>query len=163
MNLRIAALAAFWVAVTGAIAFSSACYTHNCDADVKEYGVDAGEGRMLDENTWESNAVDGPWLPFPRQRFYSFDLHQMGNRIPAIVLPYVSAQSNPKAEGGNFTLGSGNLTEISAADVSHVTIHNGTCADYYLRLVVEAEPLPPAPQQDADIIDSGDAGEGGSP
>ena len=163
MKSRLAGLAVFWVVVTGGVALSSACYTHNCDADAIDYGTDAGEGRMLDENTWESNPVDGPWLPFPRQRFYSFDLHQIGNRVPSIILPYVSAQRDPKAEGGNFTLGSGNLTEISAADVSHVTIHNGTCADYYLRLVVEAEPLPPAPAVDAGQNDSGDAGEGGSP
>jgi hypothetical protein len=162
MKLRIAALAAFWVAVTGAIAFSSACYTHNCDADVQNYGGDAGDGRLLDENTWESSPIDGPWLPFPRQRFYVFDLHLLGDRRPMIPLPYVSAQRDPLHEGGNFTLGSGNLTEISAADKGKIVIHNGTCADYYLRLVVQSEPLPPAPEQDADI-DAGDAGEGGSP
>jgi hypothetical protein len=137
-------LAGVWTAVMGGLAALAGCYPHNCDGDFQHYGRNAGEGRMVDANTWESTAIDADWLPFPHQRFWDFDIDALGDRTPSLVLPYVSANRNPIAIGDNFTLGSGNLTEISAVNKNHVTIHNGTCADYYLRLVVIAPPLPPS-------------------
>ena len=143
-------LGGLWAVVSGAVVAIAGCYGHNCDGDVVNYGRGADEGRLLDANTWESSPIDGRWLDFPKQRAWVFDLHELGDRAPALVLPYVSAQADPLHEGGsNFTLGSGNLTEISGADKGHVTIHNGTCADYYLRLVVVAAPEPSAPSPTA--------------
>jgi hypothetical protein len=148
-------LSALWLVTSGVVAAIGGCYTQSsCSGDSVNYGRGANEGRLLDANTWESSPVNGPWLPFPHQRFYAFDLHELGDRTPDLILPYVSAQADPTHEsGGNATLGSGNLTEISGADTGRVTIHNGTCADYYLRLVVVASPIgtsaaPPA-QADA--------------
>ncbi len=144
-NTRFWILCTVWVGVSSAVV-AAGCYNHNCDGDVVFYGRGANEGRLLDANTWESSPIDGRWLDFPKQRIWNFDLHELGDRAPALVLPYVSAQADPLHEpSSNFTLGSGNLTEIEAADKGRVSIQNGTCADYYLRLVVVAAPEPPAP------------------
>jgi hypothetical protein len=64
----------------------------------------------------------------------------LGGRTPAQVTPYVSAQQNPTT--GNYTLGSGNLTEQSGAGPNAITLFNDTCSDYYLRVLVWAPPFP---------------------
>jgi hypothetical protein len=140
------AFSALWLAVAGAALVSPGCYGHNCDGAFVTYGADAGEGHMIDENTWESNAPSKPWLPFPRQRYYLFDLHALGGRTPALVVPYVSAQSSPGATGADFTVGSGNLTLLFNAQPNRIDVKNDSCSDYFLRLVVSAAPLPSAPE-----------------
>jgi hypothetical protein len=140
-----------WTVISGAVV-AIGCYTHTCDSDSVNYGRGANEGELAAPDVWESNPVDGRWLDFPHARFYNFDLHELGDRLPVVITPYVSAQADPLHEAnGNFTIGSGNLTEISNADKGRVTIHNGTCADYYLRLVVQAAPLPQTNEADASV------------
>lgn len=140
---RVSSLAAFWLAVTGGTLAFVGCYGHNCDGSQTFFGSNPGEGRLLDADTWETTPVNGPWLPFPKQQTYFFDLRDLGtDRTPDLVVPYISAQANPLAEGGNYTIGAGNLAEISGADLGRVAVHNGTCADYYIRVVVQASPRP---------------------
>jgi hypothetical protein len=157
-------LALAWLAITVAVISASGCYGDNCLGEVVIYGAKPNEGRMIDENTWESSAQDGTWLPFPRARSYLFDLRQLGDRQPEIVLPYISPVERPNQQPSNFTLGGGNLSEISGAAKNRVNVRNGTCADYYLRLVVVASPRPPAagpsPDASADAA-GGDGGAGG--
>lgn len=121
--------------------FFSGCYGHNCSGQIDSFGGNAGEGRLLDENTWETGPVNGPFLPFPRQQVYLLDLQELGtDRTPDKIMPYISAERDPLAEGGNYTLAAGNLVEISNSDRGKLTVRNGTCADYYIRVVVEAAP-----------------------
>lgn len=137
----IAALAVLWSVVTAATFAASGCYGHNCDGVATNFGQRPGEGQLVDEDTWQSGPIDGPWLPFPKRQTYFFDLNALGvDRVPAFVIPYVSAQSDPLHEGGNQTIAGGNLAEISGVDKGRVTVHNGTCADYFLRVVVAAPP-----------------------
>lgn len=141
---RVVAIVSLWAFVMGAVSFASGCYGHNCDGDVQSWGGNPGEGRLLDADLWESNAIDGVWLAFPKQRLWIFDLHELGARVPADITPYVSAQADPNHEaGGNFTIAAGNLAEISGVGHGQVAIHNGTCADYFLRLTVSAPAQPP--------------------
>jgi hypothetical protein len=66
----------------------------------------------------------------------------------------VSAQASPNTEvGGNSTIAAGNLAEISGVVNDQVAIHNGTCADYFLRLTVQAAPR--APTSSTPSTDSG--------
>jgi hypothetical protein len=137
-------MVALWVVVMVAVGFASGCYGHNCDGTVLVYGHEPGEGRLLTPDLWESSPVDGVWLDFPKQRAWIFDLHDLGDRLPEVITPYVSAQADPNHEpGGNFTIAAGNLAEISAVQNDQVVIHNGTCADYFLRLTVQAAPRAP--------------------
>jgi hypothetical protein len=128
-----------------ATSFAAGCYNQACDGDVQVYGRNAGEGRMLSADMWESSPVDGVWLPFPGARVWIFELGELGDREPQIIVPSVSAQRDPTHdEGGNSTIAAGNLAEQSGIGKGRITIKNGTCADYYLRLVVVAAPRPPS-------------------
>ena len=140
---RVVGLVTLWMVVMVGVGSASGCYGHNCDGDVKVFGHELGEGHLASADLWESSPVDGVWLPFPKQRLWIFDLHDLGDRTPFNVTPYVSAQENPNLEGGNFTIAAGNLAEISGVVNDQVVIHNGTCADYFLRLTVQAAPRAP--------------------
>ena len=143
-------MVALWIVVMVAVASASGCYGHNCDGSLLVYGREPGEGRLLSADLWESNPIDGVWLDFPRQRVWVFDLHDLGDRIPQVIVPYVSAQADPNHEaGGNFTVAAGNLAEISGVQNNQVVIHNGTCADYFLRVTVEAAPRATMPSIDS--------------
>jgi hypothetical protein len=163
--VRVVAVVALWAVVVGATSFAAGCYGHNCDGSVETFGQNTSEGRLLSADLWESGPVDGVWLDFPRQRVWVFDLTTLGNdRVPQLVVPYVSAQVDPVHEGGNWTIAAGNLAEQSNVANGQVVIKNGTCADYYLRVVVQAAPrpagasVPSPPSADADADASVDAG-----
>lgn len=169
---RVALLGAIWAVVTGGALAVPGCYGRNCEGDVKFFGAQPGEGRMIDENTWESSPVDGRWLPYPRQRVYVLDIPELGGRTPQLVLPYISAAEDPLNQRANWTLAGGNLSELFGVRPNGLDVKNGTCADYNLRLVVVAAPFPPEPSADggvatpvvdASVVDAsgGDAGDGG--
>lgn len=151
---RTTTLLLLWAVVMIAVASASGCYGRNCEGEVAYYGRVPGEGRMASPDEWESMAFDAKWLPFPRQRVWVFEMKDLGLRTPFKIDVYLSAQENPVAENGNLTPGGGNLTEISGVGPGRMTVKNGTCADYYLRVVAEASPLPPAPGAPP-IADSG--------
>jgi hypothetical protein len=144
--------------VTSAALLSPGCYGRNCEGAIESFGTDAGQGRMLDEDTWESSPQDGTWLWFPRQRYYIFDLRALAGRTPQLIVPYLSANPEPKS-GGNFTIGGGNLALLSNALPNRVDVKNDSCSDYYLRLVVVAAPFPPSTEVDAaaKAVEPGDA------
>ncbi|MBX3191779.1 MAG: hypothetical protein KF819_32615 [Labilithrix sp.] len=138
------ALVALWATVMLGVGLASGCYGRNCEGEVLAFGSKPGEGRLINADTWASGPMDGRWLPFPRQRVWVFDLKDLGDRIPQFPMPFVSAQEDPVLLDGNFTVGAGNIAEISAVGPGRIAVRNGTCADYYLYLVVTASPLPGA-------------------
>ena len=156
MNRRgLLGLFALWATVSGAALVAPGCYGRNCEGRADVFGREPGEGSLIDEDTWQSSPMDGKWLPFPRQQLYFFELRELGDRTPAVVVPYVSPVEEP-ARSFNATIGGGNLTELSGIAPGRVAVKNGTCADYYLRVVVMAPPRPPdagllAPDVDAGV------------
>ena len=117
LEKRVFAVVGLWIVVMVALASASGCYGRNCEGSVLTYGRDPGEGRLLSADLWESSPVDGVWLDFPKQRVWIFDLHDLGDRVPQVIIPYVSAQADPTKEpGGNFTIAAGNLAEISGSN-----------------------------------------------
>ena len=153
---RVAAIVALWVTVMGAVSLASGCYGRTCEGEVTFFGKNAGEGRLLGADTWESGPIDGTWLPFPKQRAWVFELRDLGGRLPAVVTPYVSAQADPTREpGGSFAIAAGNLAEISGIASNQVVVRNGTCADYFIRVVVEAAPRGPDAEAPSPIPDAG--------
>src|SRR5439155_7003749 len=65
----------------GLTASSQGCALSNCDGDTiyldgaestAQYTHEPPppEQKLIDDATWETNAVDGHWLPFPSQRSY---------------------------------------------------------------------------------------------
>ena len=159
---RVAAVVALWATVMASVTIAAGCYGHICDGDTVIYGRNANEGHLIDPNTWESSAIDGDWLAFPKQRVYVVELHDLGDRLPEVIIPYVSAQANPiHDEGGNFVLAAGNLTEISDTEKGKVVLKNDTCADYYLRVVIQAAPRPTTPAVPTATPDAGSDAEAG--
>ena len=102
--------------------------------------------------------MTGAFLWFPRQRYYIFDVRALGGRTPEKIFPYISAAPEPTKNGANMTIGSGNLAEISSVGPNRIDIKNGSCSDYYLRLVVEVPPLPP----EAPALDAGGGSDAGA-
>ena len=162
---RTTALVLLWVIVMIAVAAASGCYGRNCEGEVTYFGRNLGEGRMANADEWESMPYDSKWLPFPRQRVWGLVMKDMGLRTPFKIDVSLSAQENPIAENGNFVPGGGNLTEISGVGPGTMTVKNGTCADYYLRVTAEARPVPtgatPSTPDDAGTSDAASDADGG--
>lgn len=140
-------LVGLWAVVSAAAVFGPGCYGRNCEGTTERVGANAGEGRMLDANTWESAPMDGDWLPFPRQRYYAFEIQALDSRVPYEVIPYVSPRVHP-AGTSDFTIGSGNLTLLYNPRPNGIDVKNDSCSDYFLRLLVK---VPPLPEQSAAI------------
>jgi hypothetical protein len=145
---RVVALLAVWALVSGAALSAPGCYGRNCEPAFAGYGKEAGQGSMIDSTTWQSNPVDGEWLPFPRQQVYFFDVPALEGQTPQVFIPYLSAQRDP-SKSGDFTIGSGNLALLFGAGPNRIGVKNDTCSDYFLRLVLKV----PTP------VDAGDAGD----
>jgi len=96
---------------------------------------------MVTEDIWESNGQNEPWLPYPRQRYYFFNVSAWGGRVPVLEIPYLSASQNQA--GANQIVGSGNIAEMFSPNPNTLNINNDTCSDYYLRLVVVLPPFAP--------------------
>jgi len=160
---RVVGLVALWGIMMGGIG-SASCYGHTCDGDSQVWGRVPGEGRLVDEDTWESTPIDGDWIPFTRQRVWFFEMRELGDRTPYEITPLISAERNPVHDNGNWTEGSGNLAEQSGAGPGRIAVKNNTCADYYIRIVAHAAPRPPqapvpdagASRTDASTADAGD-------
>lgn len=144
VRARVLLFVAVWIGVACAVLSAPGCYGRNCEGGFEVYGADAGQGHMVDDTHWESSATNENWIFFPRQRYYIFDLHELGGRTPTLVLPYLSATVSPNTTGADSTFGGGNIALIFNQQPNRVDIKNDTCSDYYLRLVVEVPPLPPA-------------------
>ena len=160
---RVLGLVALWGIVMGGLG-SASCYGHTCDGDTQRWGLNPGEGALVTADAWESKPIDGDWLPFTKQRTWIFHMTELGERTPYEFNIDISAERNPKADNGNFTTGSGNLTEKSAIGPGTIAVKNNTCADYYIHLVAHAVPRAPeapvpdaaAPISDASTRDAGD-------
>lgn len=143
MKARLLLFITLWLGVAAVIFWVPGCYGHNCDHSEATFGVEAGEGHMVTEDIWESNAYNEPWLPYPRQRFYFFNVAAWGGRAPLIKTPYLSANSMQNQGGANNIIGAGNIAEMFGEGPNTLNINNDTCSDYYLRLVVQLPPFPP--------------------
>lgn len=152
---RLGVLGAVWALLGGGALVLSSCYGRNCEGSPRQYGIDASDGRMLDENTWESSPLDGEWIPFPRQVVYTFTI-PFGGRVPSLVLGSVSGQQRPNT--GNFTTGAGNLLEFTAIGPNQAAAINDTCSDYYIRVFAWAAPFGSTGPDASASTDSADSG-----
>jgi hypothetical protein len=97
-------------------------------------------GRLIDPNTWESSPITEGLL-YGAQRVW--DLHPRGiqGRIYEVV-PYIAASiPDPKNDATQWVIAPGNLAEVKIVNDPNdpfVRVHNDTCAEYYLRVVVRA-------------------------
>lgn len=156
LGLRLAAIGAVWLGVVGAASAMPGCYGRNCDSSLDFWGDAPGEGQMLDDVTWQSNPVEGGWLPLPGNRIWVIKPPVVLNRRFRYIMPYVSGSAAPLDAGQNFTVGSGNSTVIVPFPNGEFWVQNTTCADYFLRVQFEL-----LPAEDDGGTDAGDGGEAG--
>lgn len=147
-------------AILGAVSLTNeACLTRACDYSDGEWGNKPGQGSLIDANTWQSTALDGEWVPFPHS--VRLALFPPLGRAPTEIVVWISAEKK-QAAGTNFTLAGGDVAKISDVSDRAFAVTNGTCADFYVRVVARAAPAPPPPPpvdagSDADV-DANDAG-----
>jgi hypothetical protein len=148
-NRRLGALLFLWASVTGGMLALTACYGENCTGTSGGYGTKPGEGRMIDENTWESTPQNAKWLHFSSGHAWFFEVPALGDRIPYRIETYVTPVEEPfPTEPGkvpnNAALAAGNLAELSGIGPNRFIVRNGTCAEYFVRVVVQVPPRPEA-------------------
>ena len=144
----------------------SSCALSNCDGDlfvldgqsIANHRQPPPNASMIDANTWQSSPIDGPWIIYPGQRTYVFNINlgSTVDRKPVDLIAYISPVKLDDRDTINkdfsdipnstqFGTASGNLAEFSNItffpDHSfNVSVHNDTCADFLLRLVVRVAP-----------------------
>jgi len=137
-----------WLAVAGipiALAVPG-CQGRECESDgYKDYGYGPGEGHLVTADIWESTPNYANWLAFGP--YHLWGIHPVGleGRDILRVDVYYSADQNPNATpGSNYTIGAGNgAIEQISPDSRTVLLSNATCAPNYVRIVIQADPLPP--------------------
>lgn len=167
-SLRGAILSAL-LGVTGLGVFLSgneACATRECVGG--EPIINFYDGDLVDENTWESAPVDGTWLHYPALALVNFEIPKFANREVGVITAYLSGSPTPLI-GNNFAEATGNLAEFSnivtvcgtgpdaLESVRRIWLQNGTCAEYYVRVVVTAGPADGG-VPDPCVPDAGDGG-----
>ena len=179
MRKRIWALSGGFVAI--ALSFfvlesTSGCLGHQCDGSSDDFGEGPGEGALVpnSRDIWESTPLASQWRNYPHQRTLNLHPHVFDGRTITQVFVYNSPDSQPNLitgpdgaaifppPGTNFTLASGSLAEVSLFGSSYVRVHNDTCADYFVRVVVEAAPLAPSVDAGTDADGPGDESDGGN-
>ncbi len=114
----------------------------------------------MDAHTWESTRLGGTWLDFPGERGIFLNLVDATQLVPGDpsttingeiyeVVVYISTSNHPDTDGTQFTIAGGNLAIIKNFPPTHVFVQNDTCADYFVKVVVHAEP------RDAGVGDTG--------
>ena len=128
----------------------------------------AAKGAAPDGSEWQSSGILDAWLPFPAQRGYMLYAELPQDRPPTSVIAYVSVTE--KANDDQWVVASGNLAELNAfgwdakRNAWPVRVHNDTCANYFVRVVVRADipsPRGPADAGAGDAPDAGDTRDGG--
>lgn len=139
---------------------TTACAQRECLATWMNWGDGPNQGNLIDENHWESTANDAIWLSFVGQRTWHFLPGPFQNRRIANVTVWFSPDEQPSLPGNQYSLASGNAAVVDTTidnGRTAIDVHNDTCADFFVRVLIEAYPEP-APALDAG---SGDAVEGG--
>ncbi len=95
---------------------------------------------------YQTGEVDGEMLHFPQGRTYQL-FHGLGT-TPVDVSTFVSfrprltedGDTEDKTKPNNVAESSGNIAVIEAWNEDYVQVRNDTCAEFYLRAVIIADP-----------------------
>jgi hypothetical protein len=157
------ALAIALVLLGPVFASSSGCVGNECESDFEDYPGPTfpDQSLMLDENTWASSPLVGPWLPYPHQRYWGLHTTALfGNRVPDHATAFISPDETGPVSV--WSEAAGNLAEWSQPTPGYILLHNDTCADYSVRVVITFAALDGGPDSaaDASLVDAMDGAEG---
>ena len=94
-------------------------------------------GNTLGTN-YEKADWHGRWLYWPGGAFY--EIHHNLGQVPAAVDFWLSFDEYGIKNGDSATHAAGNQVELKAVDEWTITVVNGSCSDYYLRVVASIGP-----------------------
>lgn len=124
------------------------CNTHACDESYRTFEG----GRLIDDDTWETSGLSETWIAYPGQGTWTLTLPaSFRGRDIIDQQVYVAVAESPNAVAehpDSWALASGNLAEWRGYHDNKLILFNGTCGEYYARVVVRVAPSVP----------SGDAG-----
>jgi len=131
------------------------CFTHNCDPSLYDYYG----GRILPDNTYETNAIDEPWLDYPGnvtiRVHYPRDVGNAGWSI--IPAGYIGLSKDANVDqdanldpNGTTSQAAGQLAEYSSFSGQGFSVLNATCAHYYARFTVHFDTLDTGADAEAD-------------
>ena len=111
-----------------------------------------GQGELVGPGIWETTPQYGKWLPFPAQRKWYLFPQQLAGTDFARVLVYISAAEEPNPTE-QYTLASGDsalIRQFPDGRNHGVEVKNNTCADFFVRVVIEGYPQAGAADAGAD-------------
>jgi hypothetical protein len=156
------------------LAGTEACTTTACNGSSLLYTAgDLPDGA----NTWESTPIDGNWIHYAPSVTVHVEIPELANRTVINTQVFLSPVFDPNAvppAGGapnNYAEASGNLAEIeqvltqfgdpsgpnAGKQVLSLEVLNGTCAEYYARILVIVAPEAADAGTEDDAADAGDA------
>ena len=139
-------------AVSMTAAPETGCYTHRCDPSTATFPGPPPEdggllevGRMIDDDTYETNALDEPWIPYPPNVTLNvtFPSGLGSSRVPVSIDSYIGISSTPNdsSDGAvNFTTAAGGVVEYDSLNSTGFQAINTTCSMYWARFVVHFAP-----------------------
>ncbi len=107
------------------------------------------------ERVYQSSSAEGPFLPFEGATLLHIR-HGLGV-VPHQIAIYLSFADRPLSSGGGgFSQAAGNQATIQRVNAEEVAIKNDSCANYYVRVVIEGHELGDAGVS-TDAADAADA------
>lgn len=124
--------------------FVSSCTPQGqCETKARVYcGPDDNTcaGRLLDPYTWESNPIGDGWVPYDGQTQYTMNVRDKSGATIQGRIFKITSYIATNVYGTDGTQTAGNLTEEIQIGPAQIRVWNQTCANYYVRVVVEARP-----------------------
>jgi hypothetical protein len=146
-TLKYAVLVATLACLAASIPATGCFEAHQCDPSSYDwYG-----GRITQDNTYETNAIDEPWLNYPGNAtirvHYPMDVGAAGWSITPLgyvalaQVPDAGPDAQPDALAGPVQVveAPGQLAEYSDFNSQGFTVLNATCANYFARFTVHFE------------------------
>ena len=113
------------------------CFADDCRYAREDFPPETG--RFIDADTWESTPMNGTWHDFPGQKELVF-FPPFGGRDVAYFETLLSVSPNPYQDGNLVTEGAGNVALYRSFYLDRFSVNNGTCSQYYIRVVAHAYP-----------------------
>jgi hypothetical protein len=113
-----------------------------CDCDHEQGSPVLFNGGTTQDGLYQTSDWQGPWLHFPGGRRYVLQ-HGLG-RSPTQITPYLAFHEYPldggdaEDAGSSLSPGSGDTSLIERVDSQQIVIRNGTCSEFFLRVVARA-------------------------
>lgn len=100
-------------------------------------------GRLVTPTKWESGALGGKWIFFPRASGIEMDPRGAdGARIKGSLTnmtAWISVCDTPSTFGCNFAVAGGNNAIFYVTERGTIYVKNDTCQDFYVRVVAESD------------------------